>query len=101
MFSYHRSWCEHAVQCDRGVESDSSRGQRYVSTLKNDPIAMPNRAAAVAQNQSGVALIEPGVPPTARMRADVRCSPFLMVIGIHPVRLNNPQMIQARRSGPE
>src|SRR3954467_4887911 len=40
----------HLGQCDRGRTTDSPRGTRQITTLRNDPISRPNRPQTTAVN---------------------------------------------------
>src|SRR3954463_13667428 len=42
--------CPHLGQCDRGRTTDSPRGTRQMTTLRNDPISRPNTPQTTAAN---------------------------------------------------
>src|SRR3954454_19182454 len=42
--------CPHFGQCDRGRTTDSPRGTRQMTTLRNDPISRPNTPQTTAAN---------------------------------------------------
>ncbi len=48
MLSYGLTATPQQGQCDAGRTSDSRRGSRYTTTLRNDPIIAPNTPAKVA-----------------------------------------------------
>src|SRR4051794_21559678 len=41
--------CSHLGQCDRGRTTDSPRGTRQMTTLRNDPMSRPNRPHTTAR----------------------------------------------------
>src|ERR1700759_3595963 len=50
MLSRFDSCVLHAGQCDLGVTSDSCRGTRQITTLRNDPTTSPYMPATTAMN---------------------------------------------------
>ena len=50
MLSYGRMGVSHLGQCEGGLESDSPRGRRQITTLPNDPKISPNKNSAVSQS---------------------------------------------------
>ena len=53
MLSYHLMGVSHLGQCEGGLESDSPRGSRQITTLPNDPKMSPNRNRVVSQSHCG------------------------------------------------
>ncbi len=51
--SWASSVRSHPVQCERGVTTDSPRGQRETTTVQNDPTARPMTPASSVHHHSG------------------------------------------------
>src|SRR3954469_10605173 len=89
--------CPHFGQCDRGRTTDSPRGTRQMTTLRNDPISRPNSPQTTAANVVTAPSYRDGsstargdtagtLAPQALTLVEDVCS-----VGKHPLRDDRPE----------